>query len=129
MLVAASLGCLAAYIPWLLAPTPVAVALLAVPVGVCAAPLYPLAASQAYACRPEQSGSVLAASHLFTPLGLALPYLVGLVADAAGTTAALAILAIQPVGLVILVGVAPRASARGTGGPRPADSSRTTKSA
>ena len=48
--------------------------------------------------------SVLAASHLFTPLGLALPWLVGALADAAGTTAALAVLAIQPLGLLLLVG-------------------------
>jgi hypothetical protein len=46
---------------------------------------------------------VLAAGHLFTPLGLALPFLVGSVADHAGTTAALALLVAQPLGLTILV--------------------------
>ena len=46
---------------------------------------------------------MLAAGHLFTPLSLALPVLVGSVADHAGTTAALALLVAQPLGLVVLV--------------------------
>jgi MFS family permease len=112
LLVAASLLTIVSYIPWLAVEMPLAATLLAIPIGICAAPLYPLAAAQAYACRPNQSGSVLAASHLFTPLGLALPFLVGALADAAGTTVALTLLAAQPLGLVILVGVAPRASVR-----------------
>ncbi len=103
LLVAASVGTLVCYVPWLVAPTPLASVVLAVPVGLCAAPLYPLAAAQAYARRPNASGSVLAASHLFTPLGLALPWLIGALADAAGTTAALATLALQPLGLLVLV--------------------------
>jgi fucose permease len=104
LLVACSIGCIASYVPWLLAPTPLAATLLAAPVGVFAAPLYPLVAAQAYAARPGASGSVLAASHLFTPLGLALPWLLGEVADAWGTLAALALLVLQPLGLVLLVG-------------------------
>jgi hypothetical protein len=78
------------------------------PVGACAAPLYPLAAAQAYARAPNASGAVLAAGHLFTPLALALPFLVGSVADHAGTSAALALLAAQPLGLVVLVAVTRR---------------------
>lgn len=116
LLAACAVGCIAAYVPWVLAPTPLAAVLLAIPVGVFVAPLYPLAAAQAYACRPNQSGSVLAAGHLFTPLGLALPFGIGALADAAGTTAALAILVVQPVGLLALVGVTRRKSARGAGG-------------
>ena len=42
------------------------------------------------------------AAHLFTPLGLALPWLLGVLADAAGTTAALIALAAQPVGLAVI---------------------------
>ena len=103
LLVAASVGTLVCYVPWIIAPTPLASVVLAVPVGLCSAPLYPLAAAQAYARRPDASGSVLAASHLFTPLGLALPWLIGALADAAGTTAALATLALQPMGLLVLV--------------------------
>jgi hypothetical protein len=42
------------------------------------------------------------AGHVFAPLGLALPWLLGLVADRAGTVAALALLIAQPIGLVAL---------------------------
>ena len=85
-----------------------AATLLAIPVGMFVGPLYPLAAAQAYACRPNASGSVLAAGHLFTPLGLALPFAIGALADAAGTTAALAVLVVQPLGLLVLVAVTRR---------------------
>ena len=51
----------------------------------------------------QPTGAVLAAGHLFTPLALALPFLVGTVADHAGTLAALALLVAQPAGLVVLV--------------------------
>ena len=102
LLVAAGSACAVAYALWLAAPTAWLAAVLIVPVGATAAPLYPLAAAQAYARRPGRSGSVLAASHLFTPLGLALPWLVGVVADHAGLTVALALLVVQPLGLVAL---------------------------
>lgn len=110
LLAACAAGCIAAYVPWLLAPTPLAATLLAIPVGMFVGPLYPLAAAQAYACRPDQSGTVLAAGHLFTPMGLILPFAIGALADAAGTTAALAVLVIQPVGLLVLVAVTRRQS-------------------
>lgn len=90
-------ACVAVYVAWLAIPSP----LLAALVGATAAPLYPLCAAQAYARRPGASGSVLAAGHLFTPLGLALPLLVGLVADRAGLVPALALLIVQPLVLVI----------------------------
>jgi MFS family permease len=108
LLVAFSLATIAAFVPWMLSPSIAVAIVLAMPVGFASAPLYPLAAAQAYARRPQQSGSVLAASHLFTPLGLALPWLVGVVADQAGTTAALALLVAQPLGLVVLVAISSR---------------------
>lgn len=111
LLVAASVGTIVTFVPFVLAPSPIGALVLAIPVGVMSAPLYPLAAAQAYATRPEQSGSVLAASHLFTPLGLALPWLVGIVADQAGTTIALALLVVQPMGLVALVAASRRSRA------------------
>jgi MFS family permease len=98
-LVAASLATLVSFVAWLAIP----ILPFALLVGAAIAPLYPLAAAQAYATRPGSSGSVLAAQNLFTPLALALPWLIGLVADAAGTTVALAVLAVQPIGLVVLV--------------------------
>ncbi|NVB77885.1 MAG: MFS transporter [Kofleriaceae bacterium] len=111
LLAICAVGCIVAYVPWLLAPTPLAATLLAIPVGMFVGPLYPLAAAQAYACRPNQSGSVLAAGHLFTPLGLILPFAIGALADAAGTTAALAVLVVQPLGLLLLVALTRRNSA------------------
>ncbi|MEO8551250.1 MAG: MFS transporter [Kofleriaceae bacterium] len=102
VLAAAAAGCAVAYTGWLLAPTPLWGVILIVPVGMCVGPLYPLASAQAYAARPESSGLVLAASHLFTPMGLAIPFALGAIADVAGTPVALALLVIQPVGLCIL---------------------------
>lgn len=103
LLLASSIGCAIAFLIWVFAPVLwLSVALMAV-VGMFAAPLYPLAAAQAYARRPDASGSVLAAQSLFTPLGLALPFLVGVIADRAGTYVALLVLVAQPVGLVALV--------------------------
>jgi predicted MFS family arabinose efflux permease len=98
----AAAACAAVYLVWLAMPTAWASALLIIPVGATAAPLYPLAASQAYARRPGQSGAVLAASHLFTPLGLALPWLLGAAADRWGTYVALALLVVEPIGLALL---------------------------
>ncbi len=119
LLVVASVGTIVTFVPFVLAPSPVAALVLAIPVGVMSAPLYPLAAAQAYATRPEQSGSVLAAAHLFTPLGLALPWLVGMVADQAGTTVALALLVVQPIGLVGLVAASRRSRLSGLVGDEP----------
>ncbi len=110
LLVAASLATLVALAAFVVAPTPAAAFACAIPVGFASAPLYPLAAAQAYATRPAQSGSVLAAGHLFTPLSLALPWLVGFLADEAGTAASLVVLLAQPVGLVVLVGLSRSAS-------------------
>jgi MFS family permease len=102
VLAAAAAGCAVAYTAWMLAPTPLWGVVLMVPVGLCVGPLYPLASAQAYAARPESSGLVLAAGHLFTPLGLAIPFVLGAIADVAGTPAALAVLLVQPVALCIL---------------------------
>ncbi len=102
LLVACGLSCTVAYVAWLAAPSLLASALLIVPVGATSATLYPLASARAYARCPGRSGVVLAGGHLFTPLGLALPWLLGVVADRAGTLAALALLVVQPLGLALL---------------------------
>ena len=102
LLVVMALACAVFYAAWLAAPWPWLSALLIFPVGATAATLYPLAAARAYACAPGRSSIVLATSHLFTPLGLALPWLLGIVADVAGTWVALALLVLQPLGLVVL---------------------------
>jgi MFS family permease len=102
MVIAAGIACSVAFVAWLAAPTVWLSIALMVPVGVTAAPLYPLASAQAYARCPERSSVVLVTSHLFAPFGLALPWLLGWVADHAGTLAALALLVAQPVGIVVL---------------------------
>src|SRR5262249_24945156 len=69
LLVACGLACTVAYIAWLAAPSLLVSAILIVPVGASSAALYPLASARAYARCPGRSGVVLAASHLFTPIG------------------------------------------------------------
>lgn len=96
---AASAGC---HVAWLLAPTPGLSALGFFAVGLTAAPMYPIASARAYAQLPGRSGTVNAAAHLFTPLTLAAPGLLGLVADRAGTQAALALLLLQPLGVAVI---------------------------
>jgi hypothetical protein len=78
-------------------------------------PLYPLATAQAYARCPGRSSVVLVVSHLFSPIALAIPWLLGKVADRAGTPWALAILIAEPIGLVALaLATAPRPPAPST---------------
>ena len=110
LLRATAIGCALVFVAWVFAPpvlaelgmSPILASIvLMLPVGAFVAPLYPLCAAQAFARRPEASGSVLAAGHLFTPLGLALPWLVGVIADRAGTTVALLVLLAQPVVIIV----------------------------
>jgi len=58
--------------------------------------------AQCYAAMPGRSGAVNAAGHLFTPLSMATPWLLGLLADEAGARAALVLLLAQPVGILAL---------------------------
>ena len=102
LLLRIALACAVAYAVWLLAPTAWSCAILALPVGATAAPLWPLASARAYATRPDAPGLVQAGGHLFTPLSLALPFLVGAVADHLGTWTAPVMLLAQPLGLVVI---------------------------
>jgi MFS family permease len=118
LLLGFGLASAAAFAAWLAMPTPWLSALAMLGVGATAAPLYPLASAQAYARRPGRAGVILVASHLFAPFALAVPWLLGLVADRAGTGAALSLLIAQPIGLVVLaVATLPRPHDR----PRPPD--------
>ena len=102
LMAATALACSVVYTVWMFMPSPLASMLMMVLVGATAVPLYPLAAAEAYAALPGRSGAVLAAGHLFTPLTLALPWLLGLVADHAGIMVALGLLVIEPLGLAAL---------------------------
>jgi MFS family permease len=105
LVIAAGIACAAAFAAWLAAPTVWLAVVGMVPVGATAAPLYPLASAQAYARCPGRSSVVLVTSHLFAPVALVLPWLLGWVADHAGVLPALALLAAQPIGLVALAAV------------------------
>jgi predicted MFS family arabinose efflux permease len=102
LLLGASLICAAAYLAWIAAPSPVPSAVLLALVGAAAAPLYPITVAQAYAALPGRSGAVNAAGSVFTPLTLALPWVLGWIADRAGTGAALLALVTQPIGLALI---------------------------
>lgn len=102
ILLASALACAASFVAWVFAPVLWLSIILVAFVGMFSAPLYPLAAAQAYARRPDASGSVLAAQSLFAPMGLALPFVIGFVADRAGTYLALLLLIAQPLGLFVL---------------------------
>ncbi|MCA9623069.1 MAG: MFS transporter [Myxococcales bacterium] len=112
LLVATSLACIASYLAWLGATEVWSSALGFFAVGVTAAPMYPIASARAYAALPGRSGTVNAAGHLFTPLMLAAPWLLGLLADRYGTASALVVLLIQPVGLALAGLIALRRQAR-----------------
>jgi fucose permease len=108
-LLAISAGlCGATLAAWILAPTVWLCALAALALGAATAPLYPISAAQAYAAMPGRSGTVNAAGHLFTPMTLALPWLLGVVADRFGATGALWLLLVQPAGLLVIVVTAAR---------------------
>jgi predicted MFS family arabinose efflux permease len=108
LLIVCACACAISYAAWLAAPWLWLSAVLMFPVGATAATLYPLAAARAYACVPGRASILLAISHLFTPLGLALPWLLGVVADRAGTWVALALLLAQPLGLAALAAATDR---------------------
>lgn len=97
-----SVACLVVYVAWLLAPSVWLSAVLFAAVGVTAAPMYPIASAQAYAALPRRSGTVNAAAHIYTPITLTLPWVLGLVADAASVQFALALLLAQPAGLILV---------------------------
>ncbi len=103
--------CTLAYLAWLSTAHPWLSGGLFALVGLTCAPLYPIAIAQAYRLLPAQSGLVNGASHAFTPLSIALPYVLGWIADTSGLVAAMFILVAQPVGLFVIALTVPAASA------------------
>lgn len=112
LLLAAGGSCCVAYVGWLLTSSMWSSALAFFLVGATAAPMYPIASAQAYAALPGRSGTVNAAAHVFTPVVLALPWLLGLVGDRFGILVALAFLGVQPLGIVVVACIALRDEAR-----------------
>lgn len=108
----AALACAITYAAWLAAPTWWLSAIGMAAVGATTAPLYPICQAQCYAALPGRSGAVNAAGHLFTPLAMVTPWLLGLLADHAGVMAALIVLLAQPLGILALTTSSRRCRAR-----------------
>jgi len=104
VLLASCGACGLALAGWIAAPTSTSSIVALGVLGFCAAPLYPLAAARAYAACPERPGLVAAVEQLLTPLAIAAPLAVGIIAERWGLVAALGSLALQPltVGLAVL---------------------------
>jgi hypothetical protein len=86
----------------------VATAVLAL-LGLCGAPLFPIAKATAYRALPEDSAAVNAVESAFAPLGMALPLVVAGVATL-DLRAAVLVLAVQPLVLLALALTALRRS-------------------
>jgi hypothetical protein len=105
-------GSIVALAAWLTASSFLISVLALTLLGACAATHYPLAQAAAYRAAPGSSGTVAALAQLFGPLDLAIPVLLGLLADRSGVLAALWGLVLQPLGL--LAALARSARARGS---------------
>lgn len=94
----ATLGALAFFVA---AVTPPTARLAALALGAAATLLYPLAKARLYRALPGCSGTAIAVAGLFAPLDLALPVLLGLLADARGLEVTLLALGAQPLVLLL----------------------------
>ena len=65
--------------------------------------MYPICAARAYATRPQRPGLVAALDQIYTPFPLLAPLLIGLLADEIGLFVALAVLILEPVGILVIV--------------------------
>jgi MFS family permease len=102
LLMLASVGTTISYLAWLLADDVISSGVWMFATGVFSVALYPLAKAQAYRALPGRSGMLNAMAHVFTPLDLLLPLLLGVIADRFGLVPALAILLAQPIGLFLI---------------------------
>lgn len=93
-------GCTIAALAWWAMPTLTTAAVGLGVLGLCSAPLYPIAKAQAYAAVPGRAALVGAASQVFVVVELAAPWGLGLVGDAVGLRAALGLLACGPIVLL-----------------------------
>lgn len=111
LLLVSGLGCAVAHSAWLAAGTFVMSAVTLGLAGLFVESHYPLLRARAFAALPGRPNVVLATGSMFGSLNLALPLLVGVVADSAGVFEAMLVLLAQPVG-VLLAGAAARWSER-----------------
>jgi MFS family permease len=102
--------CAIAYVAWIFAPNVAVSAILAAIVGLTDAGQWPLAKALAYRAAPGRSGLVNALGAILAPFEVAIPIAIGVIASSFGVTAAMIVLVLQPIGLLLLVLLAPRAS-------------------
>lgn len=95
-------GCLAAWLGWLVCDSTLAQVPLLLACGVCVAWHYPIAQAQAYRALPGRSMLVAAGAQAFSVFELLLPLGLGFANDTWGVKVALALLAVQPVGLIVV---------------------------
>jgi MFS family permease len=111
LLAVTGVGCTLAYAGWLAATAWLSSAIALGVAGLFASAHYPLLKARAFAALPERPHLVLAMGSLLGWLDLALPLIVGAVADGPGLFAAMLVLVAQPVG-VILAALAARRGER-----------------
>jgi MFS family permease len=87
---------------WILAGSPLAVALVLFALGALSATYYPIVKAQAYRALPGRSGAVNAVNALFTPFAVVAPLALGLVADTAGLAPAILLLGLEPLGILAI---------------------------
>lgn len=104
LLLGSCVGAALALGAWLAAGSEALAALALGVLGACAAMHYPLAQAAAYRPLPGNSPSVAALGQLFGPLDLAIPVVLGLLADRYGLALALFGLVVQPLGLLAALG-------------------------
>lgn len=95
-------ACALAFVAWLWVDSLAASLAVLLVVELCAAPLYPICAAQAYACKPGESGLVAALDSALGWLQIVAPLGLGLIADRWGLELALACLLLQPIGVALL---------------------------
>lgn len=101
LLAVSGAGCALAYLAWLASRGWLASALTFGAAGLFAAWHYPLVRARAFATMPDQPHLVLAVGSACTVVDLALPAVVGLIADRAGLLPALLVLLLQPLGALV----------------------------
>jgi MFS family permease len=102
ILIGACIGSALALVLWLSASTWTTAAAALALLGALSATHYPLAASAAYRALPEDSNAVAALSQFFGPLDLAIPLVLGLLADRWSLRAAVLGLLVQPALLLLI---------------------------
>ncbi|MBX3247927.1 MAG: MFS transporter [Myxococcales bacterium] len=105
LFVTASLG-LPAFGGLMLAPDVPSACVALAALGGVVSTYYPLVHARAYAAMPGHPGVVNGVVSLLSPLELSVPLALGLVADAAGSTTALALLALVPIAMVVVSALA-----------------------